>query len=442
MDELSKGELQFSSSLKDLRFLIADPSSSRKSFRALLSLFRVKPHQIDVVDNYQHAVDLLKKNRANVIFADYSLGGNNCFELIQMQQDLVPPEQIRGFFLATSQDSNSMVSSAADESVDAILVKPFTFGIIKEKFVEILTQKIQPSPYVKAIEQGRGLLKAEKYEDAIQIFINAQGLDKAPALACACAGEVLQKLKRHPEAVANFQQGLSHNETHFRCLLGMVTSLMELQEFERAYAVGRTLIEHHTVPMKRIPELIRLSILNKKFEDVVDFYETTNSMNEVDANLSASLSAGLVICGMHFLRRADNANAISAFRKAEVACKQDPKILKRILQALVTAGLEAEMKAFLSRVPPEVQDSPEIRLAELAFLERSDSPHRTLETALRLIKENLKDEKLFETAIRISVQLNRKETLIQDLVWKAVQLFPEKKEHFEALLKGPPSKAP
>ncbi|HLE01217.1 MAG TPA: hypothetical protein VJB59_13220 [Bdellovibrionota bacterium] len=432
-DELSKEEQEFSQSLANVRFLVADPSSSRKSFRALLSYFKVKPHLVDVVDSAHDSTEVLKKNKHNVIFADYSLGGSHCFELIQVQQDVLSPEEVRAFFLITSQDSNSLVSSAADESVDAIFVKPFNFGILKQRFIEVLSQKIDPSPYTKAIKQGRRELKMEKPEEAIKSFQQAKKLDPAPALACSYEGEAHQMLKHHPEAIRSFEEGLSYNPTHFRSLLGAVESFMETEDYEKAYAAGRKLVDHHTVPVKRIPQLIRLSVLNQKFEDVVQFYEVTSRLDQSDDTLATYLGAGLVICGLYFLRKGANTSALDAFRKAEVACKQQPRILTRILRALITAGLEAEMKAFLSRIPDEVKDSAEVRLAQIEFWARSGSQHKALEYALKMIQENIKDEKLFEWAIRISKDLKRKDTLIEDLVFKAGQAFPDKRAFFEGM---------
>jgi len=431
MEELTPEVKKLTDAFKELRFLIADPSSSRKSFRALLSELRVRPNQITIAEMASDAQELTDKIRPHVIIAESTLGVQVCLELLRKQTENLPTEP-HAFFLVSTQNSNSLVTSAADENIDAVLLKPFTYGSIRDRLLEVMTQKLFPSPYTSTLRLGREALLAGDRKKALQEFERAKTLDAAPALACAQLGEIFQQDGDHEAAIQQFQEGLKFNDKHFRCLIGIVESHTTLKDHVSAYRFARQLVQHHTIPLKRIPEMIRLSVLNQQFEDVVGFYETTTSLETLDETLSIYLSAGLVICGLYFLRRKDTPSAISAFRKAEIAAKQQPRILKRILEALISAGLESEMKAFLSRVPDEVRNSVEIRIAQIESLEKSGSIPKALEETLGMLNSS-KSDKLYEIAIRLSVKLGRKESLVEDLVWRAGEAFPDKRDVFSSL---------
>jgi len=434
MGDLTKDEEKLVPLLKGLRFLIADPTSSRKSFRALLSEFSVKPDQIEVVENTPDAFHVLEGKTPHVIFAEYSIGAQACFEFVRIQNERLDPAAVRAVFLVTTQDSNSLVTSAATESIDAVIIKPFSFGALKERFLQVLTEKLAPTPYVTMLNKGRTCFKNEQLDEALAIFRKARALDPKPSLALAYEAETLQTKKLHQEALSCYIQALQHNPTHFRSLLGSFDSFIELGKNEEAYEAARKLAQHHTIPAKRIPDMIRISITTQHFEDLVGFYQTAGDLSVLDDTIASHLGAGLVICGLHFLKRGNKSAAIDAFRKAEVASKQNTRILMRILQALISAGLESEMKSFMSRVPDEVRNSPDVQLAEIEFLNKAGQNLQALEQCLRLIKQGTKLERVYEIAIRVSTDMKRKETLIEELVFRAGNNFPEKKAFFESLI--------
>lgn len=437
--KLSPEEEKISSLLQRFNFAIIDASSARKSFRTLLSNYFVNPNHVESVDTISDAKTTIKKNKPNILFIDYALAGAETFELIKLQRDSLLSENLKFVFLTTTQDSNSLVSSAASENVDSVLIKPFNYATIKERFDEIILQKGFPSPYTKALEEGKARIQENKLDEALRSFQQAKTLDPLPALACAYEGEILQRLNQHENAIVCFEEGLKHNKTHFKSLIGIIDSLYALKQYEKAYETGKILSLHHTVPIKNIPNLIHLSVLNQRYEDIASFYETTNSIEHNDNTLASYIGAGMAICGIYFLRKARNAEAIDAFKKAETACNQNTKILTRILRALASAGLSKEMAEFVGRMPEEVRNAAEVRVAELEYQSATGSPYKALELAMDLIKQNTKDERLFEIALQLSVKLKRSESSIQEILFKATQMFPEKKSYFESLLTSPES---
>ncbi len=138
-------------------------------------------------------------------------------------------------------------------------------------------------------------------------------------------------------------------------------------------------------------------------------------MTQLEPRASNYLAAGLVVCGMYFLKSGERHQAIDAFRKAEVAARGSARILQKILVELSTQGLEAEMKGMLDRLPAEIKDSPAVRLAELQYLNRSGASAQVL-LALgnSLLQSGIEDENLFRIILTRSVETGRKASRIAE----------------------------
>ena len=154
-----------------LSILIADPSSSRKSIRSLLSQLGAKPAQVTVVENMSDALENTKIKKPNVIFGDSTVFGADYMQLVKLQRESVAPDACKAFFLLTSKDSNIIATNAADDEIDSVLIKPFTMDSLKTEVVEVLRRKIKPTPFESILDQARILFNEGKDEEALSLFL-------------------------------------------------------------------------------------------------------------------------------------------------------------------------------------------------------------------------------------------------------------------------------
>ncbi|MGK5085249.1 tetratricopeptide repeat protein [Bdellovibrionota bacterium FG-1] len=417
--------------IQKLEFLVADPSSSRKSIRQLLSQLGAKPHQVHVVEKLGDAKELIAVKKPQVIFADYEMLGSSGFELVEIHQREVPANLPRLFFLLTSKDSNMVASSAAEDSVDAVLVKPFTFDALKTGVVDLLQKKINPTPFQKTIEEGKKFIQQKQYDEAIVHFRKAKGLDPKSPLSYCGEAEALVLQGNPKEAMQAFSQSLTKNPMHYRTLMGILDLLLEEKDYVKAYEIGRRVAANHTVPLQRIPDLIRLSVLNLKFEDVLEFYKFADAITEAEANVSVYLAAGLVVCGLYFLNNGNQVAAVDAFRKAEVAAKSSPKIVKRILVALISEGLESEVQVLLARASDEVKESVDLKIAEMEYLCKQGKIQDALGLAVEMMKHRVKDARVYHMGINLSLDAHRSPEIIEDMIAQAQQNCSGQGQAFE-----------
>lgn len=419
-------------SARELRYLIADPTSSRRSLRKLLKELKVPASRIDVVDKFSDAARVLDSERPGIVFADQTLDGEGALALLELQKSALKGIPCRVFFLSTQRDSLAVMSGAAEEKVDGLLLKPFTFDSLQTIFVSALRRRIAPTPYEQTIEGGAALFNAGRIKEAMGLFEKALLLSPRPALACFWEGQSCEMLERTEEASRYYAQGLSFDPLHYRCLLGMVQLQMRLGRHQSAYEAARMLAANHTVPMKQVSLFIRVSIYNFKFDEVLGFYEDVDAMLELEPQAAESLAAALVVAGVWLLRRGLPNQALDAFRKADVSSQGNEKILRRMIVELIAYGFRAESENLLARLPEEAWNDPEFRIARLRNLMRHpETLGEALQLANELIYVGQADPLVYEFTIRKSVEVGRNRDRIRELIDEASRKFPEQAHRFK-----------
>jgi tetratricopeptide (TPR) repeat protein len=404
--------------------LLADPTSSRNSIRLLLSKIGLKQNAIHVSNTAEETLELIGAKRPEVVFIDQSMVKGSLSELVQFQESCVQAGAPRITFLISGGCSSAEISGAADERVDAILAKPFTYEDLEETILRTFEEKFFPKPDQQMINKGTALLKSDNFQEALKCFEEARRKSPESVSAAYYFGHTQFKLGEMTLAKQAFEDGLKLVPTHYRCLLGMVEVFMTLKDNSAAYEYAQTLAKSHPVPIKKIPKFVHLAVLNLKFEDVLSFYNAVEQATSFDEEISIYMGAGLVVCGLFFLRKDEKEAAGKAFRKAEVMAKKNPRIFSRILLALSEEGLESEYEKFVKRVPEDVQQSVEFQSATMEANIKSNPP-LALKIALELISYDKATADTFRTALELSFLIKRKRTAIVGLIDRARSRFPD-----------------
>src|SRR5690349_6009690 len=117
----------FAKYLEGRKILIADTSASARSglYRVLTDL-GAKPHQITLVNSFKQAGEQIAQIKPHLVIAEYDLGRRCGLDLLQNQRSQKPEETKQMIIVVvTSNTSQSAVARAAEEDIDAYLIKPF-----------------------------------------------------------------------------------------------------------------------------------------------------------------------------------------------------------------------------------------------------------------------------------------------------------------------------
>jgi len=414
------------------RALIIDSSSANRStIRKLLNNVGVKGANVDTAEDFKDASEKIEKTQPQLIFTDYDISKVCGLDLLPLQRIQYKSRLDTGFFVTSEKNSPAIASRAAEEDVDALIVRPFSYQVLEDKFIEVMKEKIVPTPYLQAIEAGRQLLEKNEYDSALQIFLGAKKQDPKPFLAFSFEGVVRTKQGEFDLAQECFEQGLKFNPTHYRSLIGLFDLLNQKKHYKKAYDVGAAISKNYPISPKRLPDFVRVSVMSGHFGDILNFYEVFSTLEESDEMIQTYVSAGLVICGKYFLRSSDKEQALAALRKATAACRGKVGIIREVVITLMQGGLAEEAKNLLATLPTEIRDTPEMQLIELEDLNQRGTAAQVIETGTNLINRKMKIPRLYEIVIAKSIESKRRKSVVQELISEALMNFPEKKEEFE-----------
>ena len=410
-------------------------SGARTTVRKLLTTHGMPAKNISSADSYEEALEKLATLKPQIAFIDYELkAGQNGLDFFKAFKALHPNRVETLFFLISEKGSDSLASRIAEEEVDSLVVRPFTYVSFEELFLEIVVTKIKPTDYLKIIEEGKTLLAANKAQEALTLFAKAKTLDPKPGLACYHEGMAYKALNQLDKMRACFEEGLETDPIHYKCLFGLFDLLMEAKDHKAAYAIGAKINQNHPINPNRIPDFVRLSVVNKYYDDILNYYQIFATLDESDANIALYIAAGLVICAKALLKSGNVKDALNALTKAETVCQKKPSVLKEILLTLFSGEQFDEAERRLSKYPDEVKNAPEILVAELTALEKRAQPAQILQRCLDVIKQGVKQFQIYDIAIKQSVTLKRGKSTIEELIQDAGAAFPDKTNHFQNLL--------
>ncbi len=417
------------------KILIADPSASARS--GVFKIFQecgAKTSQITLVNSFTQALEQMEKLKPHIVIAEYELGKRCGLDLLQSQRQQQPAETKDTLFIVvTGNTSQSAVARAAEEDIDGYILKPFTVEVVRQTIMKAAINKIRPSEYAIAIEKGKKELAEGNFDDAESTFQDATKLDTQPALAFYYHGQTKFIRQVAEEAKGSYSKGLEYNKIHYKCLVGLYELLVSQKNHAEAYEVVKRVSQYFPANPKRLAEVLRLAIVNGKYEDVEKYYAIFCNIDDRDETLIKYICAALVVCGRYYLSSKFKTRALELFTKAAATGTGRVKILKEIVQALLDFEMIKEAGQFLTKFPPESQTTDEYLLMSFQVLNSTGNRSIIIDKGRELISKGVADEHLYEIMIQRSIEA-RLTGAAESLFNDAVKKFPHRKKEFEQIV--------
>jgi CheY-like chemotaxis protein len=428
-DQLMKLAADF---LAGSRAVVADTvGAARAGVGKTLVEMGMKTGNLTLVGDYALAVDCIKELRPNIVVADHVLGPRCGIDLCQVMRDAGVEPQGSLFIIVTGNASESAVAQAAEEEVDAYVLKPYTLMQFKKLIATAAQSKLKPSAYLQKLADGKKLLAEAKMELARACFEEAVPLHAKPALAYFYKGNTELQLKLLDEAQKSFDLGLSFNEIHYKCLTGQFDLLTELKKFPDAYGIARRISKHFPLSPKRLSQALRLAVMTANYSDIAEFYELFKALDTRGEELNKYMCAALVVSARFFFRTGDTEKALDFARKAAVTAGGGGLVVLRDITLLfLEYKQDDEAGKMLKRFSGSDQNRPEYLVAKLAYDNATlPDPRMRIHLARGVIDQGLKDPLPYEVLIRAYLEIGKPETA-QEWAEQALALWPDKKERF------------
>lgn len=426
MDSNKKDQL-FSEFIKDATILLVDRSPRTRS-RLTKSIIDLGANRMNIhsVAHYEEAIAICNEHHPQMILSDYVIRGGSGFDLFKTVREEIPEMEKSILVLITSNISQSAVAKAAEEDVDAFLIKPYNINTFDRSLKNATISKLHPSEYIKVIEEGKEHLFKGDFEDAIRLFEKAFELNKKPALAHFYHGQAKYMMENKNDAITDYNKGLEYNAIHYKCQIGLYDLFVKEQEFDKAYGVVKNITKYFPANPKRLKEVIRLAIRTHNYKDLNSYYNTFLDLEEREDDVVDYVCSGMYILGKYNLEHArDEKSAVDAFEKVGVSSGGRPKFLKAIIRLLARYQMHDLGYSYLKRFPHDEKEGADYKFAKFLIESHTLNDDDKIKYALEIYNEGLKEFEVFSTLVK-SMYAKEFDKKAEEYLQEAKELFPDR----------------
>lgn len=418
----------FKQFLETNEVLIVDknPSSRNRLLKTIYDL-GAKRHLIHTCGSLQEADQFIKTKKIGIVLSDYFIGGGSGFDLFKLIREQNPNNKEHCLVLVTSNISQTAVAKAAEEDVDSFIIKPYTIQSIQDNLISTVSAKVKPSEYMLKVEDGKNLINAGKFPEAIIVLKKAIELHSKPALALFYIGQA-EYLKNHlDEATGSYNEGLNFNNIHYKCLVGLYELFMREGKYHEAYGVVKKIAKYFPANPDRLAQIIRLAIRTGNYDDMQMYYEIFTSLEERLQVLTNYVGAGMYIAGKHCLLNRETKTALQYFDNIAVSCSEFSKFIRAIIVVLIENDMAEDAEKYLSRFDSGMKEQEDYLVSEYMIMSKKEQDNGfIIKVGLDLYNKKIRDYGCMRVLIEAMVKGGYKEEKIKSFQQELETLYPER----------------
>lgn len=404
--------------------LIVEPSAPfLASIQACVNSLELPSTRIVGVKKYEDAVRAIEEIKPKILICEYDVAGKMGLLLVDIQQKFFD-ERSRITVIVSRNSNDSVVAEAAEEQVDAFLLKPFSPDTFRSKLVSVIERKIHPSPYMIKVQQGHEFLMASDFPKAIQTFTEAKKMAEKPCSACFGSGKVYQQMGDLSRALEQYREGRKYQSLHYQCLSGEFNVLIAQREFEQAYDLVPVFTKNFPLSPQRLSHIFLAAVFACRFENLLIHYQQFTLLEQRSPDLVKVVTSALISGGKWFLNKGDRNLAREYFEKAVGVAGRELGYIEQVVNSFlkVNAGVDAE--AFLLKVLPQDTETPVYSRLKFKVERTILGPGDLLKAAKVFLDSGHADEETFVALVQVYVD-NGRDTLAESVIAQAVKQYPD-----------------
>ena len=419
----------------DKTWLVIEISSStRNSIKKTVSQLGSKLANMHDADNFVDAQKLILSAKPQFVIGNKNINGGSTVALFQDHLKAVPNRINSGFFIITEENSVAEVALFLEYDMDGIISLPFTGHTILETLISGVKHKVNPSPYSRKIEEGRVSYINGNLKVADVAFQEALELHKHPYEGHYFLGRINNDNNLEEEAIKCYEESISHNSVFYKGLKALSSIYYQRKDFAKAYDTNLLMANSYPTSPARIPELIRLSIINQKYEDVSNYLKVSQGIQAPSAEIQIYLSAGLAILGKYFSTTNDSEKGIEALIAAFSFSNGKYEILKSITESFQKFNkLEILLEKFEQiDISNWSNESQGLYFHTLHIT--SDDDTKVITLGEKLLRNKVRTIHVYKGLIERGIKIKRKSNFFERIVLEGSANVPDSKEELELML--------
>jgi CheY-like chemotaxis protein len=420
--------------------LVVEPSNAFFSvIQSCLTSFGMEGKRILFANTYKDAVTLLKTEKPKILITEYMIGKQFGLSLVEMHDELFD-SLARISIMVTKESSDNAVAEAAEEQLDAFLLKPFSGADFQKRILEVVKRKMYPSEYFQRIREGKEQIKAKNLMKAMEIFKSAKALNPTPTLACYYVGECLLTKGDIAGARREFTEGRGYNNLHYKCLTGEFDCLMQEKSYRPAYELVELIRTHFPVTSVRLGKFFIAAVYTENFQDLPSFYEMYTNLDYRPPELVNLVSIAVLTAGRFYMRKKNKEEAIKYFEMTMSVSGRNMDFLSKIIEELLKVQDVANAEKFFKQTRADDVGSPEYVQLNFKIGCFTFTPEVALEVGRKIIVDGKTSPEITKKVVQLAID-NGKLTLAESLILKGASAHPEIRKELYNLLEASTAKS-
>jgi tetratricopeptide (TPR) repeat protein len=410
-------------------------SSTRNSLKKTIAQLGSKMSNMYDADNFIDAENLLNSKKPHFIIGNKNINGGSTVSLFNSHMRAFPNRMNSGFFIITEENSHAEVAMALEYDMDGIISVPFTGFTIIDTLISGVKHKLIPSPYLKKIEEGRDRYIKGQLDSATESFQMALSLHKHPYEGHYFLGKIHSDNNLRDEAIYCYEKSIYHNSEFFKSLKNLSSLYYQKKDYIKAYNINLLMANKYPTPPEKIPELIRLSIINQKYEDIINYLKIFHTIESPSIEMQIYLAAGMAILGKYFFTCNDSEKGIEALKSAFKFSNGKYEILKSITKSFQKFNKLSILFDLFEHTEISNWSFESQALYFHTLHSVSDDDQKVVMTGEKLIKNKVRDILVYKGLIERAIKMKRKISYMESLVNEGIKNLPEYKDELEGMLK-------
>ena len=404
--------------------LIVEPSAPfLESIKACITSLELPETEVITVKKYEEAVKVIQELKPKILICEYDVGGKMGLSLVDMQQKFFD-ERARITIIVSRNSSDSVVAEAAEEQVDAFLLKPFSPETFRAKLVGVIEKKINPSPYTLKLQEGYELVAANNLSKALDAFTEAKKLNEKPCGACFGAGKIHQQMGDLTRALESYREGRKYQNLHYQCLSGEFNVLIAQREFEKAYELVPTFTKNFPLSPQRLSHIFLAAVFATRFENLLIHYQQFTFLDNRSPDLVKVVTSALISGGKWYLSKGDRNMAKEYFEKAVGAAGREFSYVEQVVNNFLKVNAIREADEFIGKVLPTDHHLPAFSRLKFKVGRHLLGSGDILKAAKAFFESGHADAETYVALVQVYVD-NGRGTLAETVIAQAVKQFPD-----------------
>lgn len=345
--------------IKENTYLVFDTEGKvYPVFHDIFDQYRVSKNHIFFVNDPDKLNETLRVKKPNFFIYMYDDEKRNVLDSIDIHKEINPNALQRAIIVLSNSRKLNSFALSLEGDIDCFIVEPFGEEKLATKLKKVIKDKLNPSDYQLLITSIEQLIIQGHYEEAKQKCNVAGLLHPRPASSEYLHGLAYFKENNFEEAVKHLIKGLQFNKDHYRCLLLLHDTYVNMGDYDRAFEVLKKTTEKYPLGNKRSLDLLKHGISLGKFREIEKYATNILESDSGNEELYFFCSSCLVICAKN-AKDENIAHAHNLVHRAFQHHNRSTKVLRHVFKVAVDLNMpdiyNKILKAFREKSGPDFE---------------------------------------------------------------------------------------